>query len=186
MRKLLSGIILFLVLSGIPGGTVVRSEPLPDKSSMPLALGSTSQTVNAVFSHTVESFALYSSFLEDYTLNNDYLVPLHGSSQQQAQNYLNSGFTADMAKAIVDECTVYNSKLGCLVINPGDGIPVLTNRDRNEILLYSENENKIVFLRKYNNCYAEGDEYQFLITMTRDDNSWKISDLSFTAASKYP
>lgn len=181
VRKLLPGLMLLVFLFGIPGGTVVKSEPLSEKAAPPLALDQADPEIKAVFSLTVESFALYSSFLGDYTLKGDYLVPLHGANQPAACNYLGSGFTADLAAAIVEECTVYNSDLGCLVLNPGDGIPVLTAQDGDDIWLTSQSANRIIFLRKYNNCYAEKDEYHLLVTMSREENSWKVSDLSFMA-----
>jgi len=179
--KLLPGLMLLVFLFGIPGGTVVKSEPMSEKAMTPLMLSQADPEVKAVFSHTVESFALYSSFLGDCTQNGDYLVPLHGANQPEALTFLGSGFTADLAAAIVEECTVYNSDLGCLVINPGDGIPVLTAWDRPDIWLTGKSENRIIFLRKYNNCYAEGDEYHLLVTMSREETSWKVSDISFMA-----
>lgn len=184
MRKLTAIVILaIIIIIGIPGSAVVRSEPISGQTPRP-TLEAASPKVKAVFADAIRSFNLYSSFLGDYQVKGDCLVPLHGASRREALNYLNNGFTSYMGQAIIDECTLFNGKLGCLVINPSDGIPVLTPQDADKTMVYAEDENSIVFLRKYNDCYAEGDEYLFLVTMISGDNSWKISDISFMAANE--
>jgi len=184
VRKLTAIVILaIIIIIGIPGSAVVRSEPISDQTPRP-TLEAASPKVKAIFADAVRSFNLYSSFLGDYQVKGDCLVPLHGASHREALNYLNNGFTSYMSQAIIDECTLFNDSLGCLVINPSDGIPVLTPQDADKTMVYAEDGNSIVFLRKYNDCYTEGDEYLFLVTMISGDNSWKISDISFMATNE--
>lgn len=180
MRRLVSTFILVIILMGTPAVKAVGPEPTRNRSEMP-ALAAATPRVKALYSDAVRSFALYSSYLGDCRGNGYYMIPWHGPNRTAALNYLQQGFTAEMAEAIIDECTVFNNDLGCLVINPGDGIPVLNNDDAASIQVYHEDGKCITFLRKYYNCYAEGDQYIFLVTLTLTDKTWKISDISFTA-----
>jgi len=180
LRKLVWIKILILIICLIPGNTLVRSEPLPTVSGK----APEPPDVQVVLADTIRAFSLYSSFLSDCTEKNDALIPLHGSTRAEALSYLNQGFTPKMSEAIIDECTLWNDSLGALTIVPGDGIPVLTVEDTEEIRLHAANRNKITLLRKYNNCYTEGDEYLLLVTMIPDHDAWKISELSFNCGNE--
>ncbi|MGE5389463.1 MAG: hypothetical protein ACM3PE_00190 [Deltaproteobacteria bacterium] len=177
MRKLVSIVILVLIICFMPNNSLVRSEPLSDETPGKHEVPDSP----AIIAFAVRSFSLYSSFLNDYVQKEDQMVPVHGSTRSKAQAYLNRGFTPEMTEAIIDECTQWDDSLGALTIVPCDGIPVLTGEDADKIQLYKET-NKIILVRKYNNCYAEGDNYVFLVTMTPDGDAWKISELSFDAA----
>lgn len=180
MRKLVSIVIVILITCFIPCSTLVRSEPISGETAG--AAAQSRDTKDLFCNYAFSSFSLYSSFLSDYRQIGDYMVPVHGSTRTQARAYLTGGFTTDMAEAIIDECTIWNDSLRTLVIVPGDGIPVLTADDSDEIKVSSKDKNRIVLVREYNNCYREGDQYFFLVTMTSDGDTWKISELSFNAA----
>jgi len=179
LRKLVSIVIVVLITCFIPGSTLVSSEPISGET-----LGVAAQpqdNKDLLFNYAVSSFSLYSSFLGDYRLTGDGMVPVHGSTRPQARAYLTGGFTPEMAEAIIDECTMWNDSLQALFIVPGDGIPLLTADDSDEIELSIKDKNRIVLVRQYNNCYKEGDQYLLLVTMTPDGDIWKISEISFNA-----
>lgn len=176
MRKLAAIIISVLFMSLIPGTTLVRSEPLPAATELE------AQDNQVIIGCAVSCFSFYSSFLADYFERGEYMIPVHGSCRQEARSYLNQGFTPEMSNAIIDECTAWDNVLASLTLLPGDGIPVLTAEDTKKVEVYLRDTNKVVLLMQYNNCYSEGDRYQFLITMIPDGDTWKISGLSFNPA----
>lgn len=179
MRKILVCLIVAMTICCVNGQALIKAEPFTNKSVVTKSLPD-SQFPNEVLSDVLGSFELYSSFLQDYNQIGDYQVPVHGKTQEEALDYLEDGFDRNMSQAIIEECTRWNDELQSLVINPGDGIPVLTRDDLNKISVKSSSEGKIVFLRKYNNCYCEGDEYIFLVTVSYIGQAWRISELSFT------
>lgn len=174
MRKVVPITLLILMICLIPGNALIRSEPLPAQAIEP--------NIPAAKAAAINAFSLYSAFLSDCTQKNDALIPLHGTNRAEALIYLNQGFIPEMSEAIIDECTIWNESLGALTIIPTDGIPVLTDEDSEEIRLFWADRNKIILLRKYNNCYAEGDEYRLMVTLIPDHDTWRIGELSFNAA----
>lgn len=131
-----------------------------------------------VFQAMVNSFELYSSFLNDIELKDGYPAPCHGRTREAAIQYLSAGFTDELAIAIVDEYTLALSEVNHLVIRPCDGLPVITNDDLPFITCQKLSSQQFSFFIVYNNCYFPGDSFGYRIEMKEYNGHWKISALN--------
>lgn len=133
-----------------------------------------------VFGAVVDSFALFSSLLEDVSDQGDPIYPVvcHAENLKNAIAYLRQGFQADLAETMAHYYLGWDEESARLVVIPTDSIPLLTMADRKETSIVFINDHHAVLQRIYQKCYAEQDNYIYTIHVQREDSGWKISELS--------
>lgn len=123
------------------------------------------------------AFHLYSSFLGETHLNNGKAIPIHGPTPAQAIYYLLPGFSPELALAIVEETTRWDEDKGTLVVVPRGGIPVLTEADVPHLVPVVCSETRVLFERRYQDCFFPGDSYLYTIEVIKTDGVWKVKSL---------
>ncbi|MEN6349480.1 MAG: hypothetical protein ABFD08_08840 [Syntrophomonas sp.] len=129
------------------------------------------------FTAMVNSFELYEALLQDvYEIKNN-RIPLHGESAREATDFLSAGFSEELAQNIVETYMQWNPELQKMVIIPCDGIPTISAGEINTITCSQADGNMVVFQRRYDDCYMQGDCYIYSITLKNYPTGWKIEEL---------
>lgn len=86
-----------------------------------------------VFTAVLRSLAVYESFLSERDQIEDLLFPVNGHSVGQAQSYLQQGFTCSFSNNLLLYLTRWNSEYERLQLIPGEGFPILSIADFNDL-----------------------------------------------------
>lgn len=169
LRKAL--LFLFLITLFISPVLAVNLSPARGTAAPPPA----DEAARAVLT----AFHLYSSFLGETCLANGKAIPVHGPTPAQAINYLQSGFSQQLAVAIIDETTCWDKEQGTLVVVPKEGIPVLTEADLPLLVPTVCSEHQVLIERRYQDCFAPGDSYLYIVEVIKTDCGWRVNHLSW-------
>ncbi|MEN6325556.1 MAG: hypothetical protein ABFD18_05010 [Syntrophomonas sp.] len=133
---------------------------------------------NQAFSSMIHSFKSYESLLGDVYEYGDYHIAVHGESFQEAMNYLDTGFEAELAASIIEAYMQQVPEIQKMAVIPCDGIPTLSENDNEAVSCSHPDENTIIFQRSYEDCYNQGDSYLFTVTLHHSAQGWRIKALS--------
>lgn len=137
-----------------------------------------SDDLSDIYTEVLHCMSVYESFLCEREEIEGMLFPVHGHSQEEAEAYLHNGLTCSLANNMLLNYTRWNEKYDRLQLIPGEGIPILTTADFNDLTYRRLPDGSIIFQRDYRECYRSGDMYHFQITCRQYDSVWLIS--SFT------
>lgn len=133
-----------------------------------------------VFTAVVNSFALFSSLLNEVNYQGESIYPIvtKARNSEEAAAYLREGFQAELAESMANYYLGWDEELAKLVVIPTDSIPLITMADREQTNIVFITEHHAVVQRTYQNCYAEQNSYVYTIHMQKESAGWKISELS--------
>lgn len=168
-------LMVFGVFSYIPALAEEPSQPAENNKA---SLSWTEEEKQA-FSSMVQSFQLYESLLGDIYEYGDYRIPVHGKSLPEAMTYLDAGFETELAAGIIEAYLQWVPEIQKMEVIPCDGIPTLSENDKEFLTCSQPDEKTIVFQRFYENCYNIGDCYLFKVTLHHQNpQGWRIVDLA--------
>ena len=171
-------ICLLLMVFGVFSYTTALAEEISLPTESAKSSLNWSAEENLAFNSMVQSFELYESLLGDINEYGDYRIAVHGESLQEAMNYLETGFEAELSAKIIEAYLQWVPELQGMAVIPCDGIPTLSNNDKETVSCTHPDENTIIFQRAYENCYSQGDSYLFSITLNHSVQGWRIVDLA--------
>lgn len=133
-----------------------------------------------VFRDITEDFALFTGLTKDVQHRRDsvYPVALKAADQKEAVEWLQQGFSEELARSLACFYLAWDEELKRLVVIPEDSIPVLTRQDRSKTVITFRNGRQARLECPYDNCYAPGDHYRYLIEAEKDGERWKIYELT--------
>lgn len=131
-----------------------------------------------VYTRLLQCLAVYESFLSERDEIDDQLFPIYGRTVDQAQSYLQQGFTPSFSNDLLLYLTRWNSDYQRLQLIPGEGFPLLNPADFNDLYYRVLDDGSIIFQRNYYDCYRSGDCYHFQVTIGDFPSGWLIQ--SFT------
>lgn len=133
---------------------------------------------NQAYASMIQSFQLYESLLGDIEEYSDHRIPVHGESLPEAMTYLKAGFESELAASIIEAYLQWVPEIQKMEVVPCDGIPTLSENDKEFLSCSQPDENTVVFERPYENCYNQGDRYLFSVTLHHSAQGWRIVDLT--------
>lgn len=128
----------------------------------------------------LDCFAVYSSYFYDTYSFEGHLISRHGENRDEALQYLQKGFSEEIAFNILDYYTCWNPDINKQVIITTEGLPVLTIEDIEKCSFYIE-DGAVSLKVDYYNCYTLGDHYTYYITAHKVQNRYIINDLRLEA-----
>jgi len=131
-----------------------------------------------VYAQLLKCLAVYEEFLSERDQIGDLLFPIHGRSVEQAQSYLQQGFTCAFSNNLLLYLTRWNSEYQRLQLIPGEGFPILTEADFNDLYYRTLDDGSVIFQRDYRDCYQSGDCYHYQVIIGNYPSGWLIE--SFT------
>lgn len=131
-----------------------------------------------VYAQVLKCLAVYEEFVSARDQIDDMLFPIHGRSVEQAQSFLQQGFTCSFSNNLLLYLTRWNSEYQRLQLIPGDGFPILTEADFIDLSYRTLDDGAVIFQRDYYDCYRSGDRYHYQITIGQYPSGWLIE--SFT------
>jgi hypothetical protein len=131
-----------------------------------------------IYIHLLHCLAVYESFLSERDQIDDLLFPIHGHSVQQAQSYLQQGFTCSFSNNLLLYLTRWNHEYERLQLIPGEGFPLLVTADFHDLYYQVLDDGSIIFQRDYYDCYRSGDRWHFRLTIGEYPQGWLIQSLT--------
>jgi hypothetical protein len=135
------------------------------------------QSQEQVFNDAVRSFQLFSALIGQVNYDGGYIIPGRALSEWEARQYLQAGFSDELAMALVDYYLQYSEELQGLIPIPTDSIPIITAGDRDQTGVELVNSREAVLTRVYTDCYTIGDVYIYSIRMAKVGDRWKVYGL---------
>lgn len=143
-----------------------------------IAVDPVSNDLYDIYAEVLCCMSVYESFLCEREEIDGMLFPVHGHSREEAEAYLQNGLTCSLVNNMLLNYTRWNEEYDRLQLIPGEGIPILTAADFDDLTFRRLPDGSIIFQRDYRECYRSGDLYHFQITCRQYDSVWLIS--SFT------
>lgn len=131
-----------------------------------------------IYIHLLHCLAVYESFVSERDQIDDLLLPIHGHNVQQAQSYLQQGFTCSFSNNLLLYLTRWNHEYERLQLIPGEGFPLLVTADFHDLYYQVLDDGSIVFQRDYYDCYRSGDRWHFRLTIGEYPQGWLIQSLT--------
>ncbi len=171
-------ICLLLVVFGIFSYTPALAEEISLQAEGVKPSLKWSDEENQAFISMVKSFKLYESLLGDVYEYGEYRIAVHGKSLQEAVDYLDTGFEPELTDSIIEAYLQRVPEIQKMSVIPCDGIPTLSDKDKEALSCSQPDENTIIFQRCYEDCYSQGDCYLFAVTLNHSTKGWRIKELS--------
>lgn len=133
-----------------------------------------------IYAELLRCLAVYEEFVSARDQVGDMLFPIHGCTVQQAQSFLQQGFTCSFSNNLLLYLTRWNSKYQRLQLIPGEGFPILTEADFIDLYYRVLDDGAIIFQRDYYDCYRSGDRFHYQITIGKHSNRWLIESFTLT------
>lgn len=151
-----------------------EAEPIQPLANAPFDIQEAYNQVSA-------DFVLYQLFLQaEETPLGPILINVH--NPDEAHGLLKRGFCDELAGAIYSSYAWYDGEHGCLFLIPCDGIPIMGLVEKSEVKFIREEQDRLSFQYRFENCYQPGDAYIYKVKTRLEEGRWKIEALELIEA----